>query len=346
MNHYYRKAEFDILAHVADEKLAQGRAFCIFYVPKYDDRGFWLLTADSVEDYQYRMLARVRPWQHKEWIDFSSIGSFSGRCMEVCPQSTPRSYYLESISKLTAALAQRGGKTVICRNICGEFERFDLWATVKRYMDITSDNGALMYLFYHPATGFWMGATPELILERTNSGCYHTIALAGTRRAGEKQPWDAKNIEEHTLVADDIERRLRSLGFDFERGAMHELAYGAIEHLCTDFTTQFIEDYTREAFDSVVDALEPTPAVAGYPRAEALAEIEEYELWPRHCYGGCLNIADVRLNMTYGILRCIHFDRKRWSIYTGSGITAKSDPEAEWAETEAKAAPLLKVVGQ
>lgn len=265
--------------------------------------------------------------------------------MEVCPESTPKEYYLGSISSLTQELAERGGKTVICRNICGTFDKFSLWPMARRYFDETYGNGALTFLFRHPSTGFWMGSTPELILERTMRRAFHTIALAGTRRAGEIGPWDDKNIEEHRLVADDIERRLRGLGFDFSRSDMRELAYGRIEHLCTDFESGIVEDYSRERFDAVVDELEPTPAVAGFPREEALAEIEKYELWPRHCYGGCLNIADVRVNMTYGILRCVHFDDKRWAVYTGSGITALSNPEAEWAETEAKAAPLLNVLG-
>ena len=83
--------------------------------------------------------------------------------------------------------------------------------------------------------------------------------------AGELGPWDDKNIEEHRLVADDIERRLRGLGFDFSRSDMRELAYGRIEHLCTDFESGIVEDYSRERFDAVVDELEPTPAVAGFP---------------------------------------------------------------------------------
>ena len=342
---HYLKDDFDGVARFVDDKMAEGRSFCLFRLPGDADGTLWVVFDLFADDDKHRPTARVRPWQQPNWIDFSTLEDRAVPRMEVCPESTPKEYYLGSISSLTQELAERGGKTVICRNICGTFDKFSLWPIVRRYFDETYGNGALTFLFRHPSTGFWMGSTPELILERTMRRAFHTIALAGTRRAGELGPWDDKNIEEHRLVADDIERRLRGLGFDFSRSDMRELAYGRIEHLCTDFESGIVEDYSRERFDAVVDELEPTPAVAGFPREEALAEIEKYELWPRHCYGGCLNIADVRVNMTYGILRCVHFDDKRWAVYTGSGITALSNPEAEWAETEAKAAPLLNVLG-
>lgn len=124
---------------------------------------------------------------------------------------------------------------------------------------------------------------------------------------------------------------------------MKELSYGPVTHLVTEIVSKFVENgHDRRFFDCVADEIQPTPALAGYPRAYAISEIERFESWPRYLYAGCLNIAEIRLNMTYGIIRCVHFDREKWSIYTGSGVTADSYPSVEWEETELKAAPLVK----
>ena len=43
-------------------------------------------------------------------------------------------------------------------------------------------------------------------------------------------------------------------------------------------------------------------------------------------------------------LRGAELDRRRARLLAGAGIVAGSDPEAEWAETEAKLAPMLRVL--
>ena len=45
-------------------------------------------------------------------------------------------------------------------------------------------------------------------------------------------------------------------------------------------------------------------------------------------------------------IRTFWADEGRLHLGTGGGITWDSDPQAEWAETELKAANLLRVVSQ
>ncbi|MDE6853868.1 MAG: chorismate-binding protein, partial [Muribaculaceae bacterium] len=95
--------------------------------------------------------------------------------------------------------------------------------------------------------------------------------------------------------------------------------------------------------DGILEAIHPTAAVCGYPRAEALNEIRSAEYWPRHCYGGRITVQTPSGSVSYAILRCVHFQRQGWAVYAGSGITSDSTVEEEFRETALKAAPLTSL---
>lgn len=290
---------------------------------------------------------RVKPWLAKNWLELSAADDSDVPPMAVCPESTPHDVYTRTVAYVVRQLKRRGGKTVIARNICGRFAAVDdAWGICKlieRYFSEVAPATTLTFVFLHPATGFWMGSTPELIMEY-NSGELSTMALAGTLPAESTASWDSKNIVEHEIVADYMARRLGRSGISFERGGRADLIAGSVRHLCTRFKAAMQEPLPRRDFDALVETIQPTPALAGYPRREAIDEIHMLELWHRYYYSGLINIADISNNLTYGLIRCVHFDLERWCIYTGSGITADSDPEKEWAETTDKARPLAEML--
>jgi len=345
MHYLYSKGEFSNMMRAVEEKLAERKPFCLFRLPEHEGLtdSFALEYSEFEDNSEHRVLAKVKPWLSSRWFDFSTTDHLSVDPMPVCPESTPKEKYIESLAELIRILKQRGGKTVICRNICGRFKNFNLARIFESYLGMGVAKNSVTFLLWHPEMNFWMGSTPELILERCKNGTYRTIALAGTRNKNIKQNWDLKNLEEHNLVVNDIESRLKHTGLEFFRTPIKELTYGPVTHLLTEIVSKFVENgHDRQFFDSVVDEIQPTPALAGYPRAYAISEIERFENWPRYLYAGCLNISEVRMNMTYGIIRCVHFDNEKWSVYSGSGVTADSYPSVEWEETKIKAAPLVE----
>lgn len=254
--------------------------------------------------------------------------------------STPRSYYECTVGSAAAAAAINGGKTVIARQICGSFKNFDPMGMATRYFEAFPDY--FCFLFYHPATGYWMGASPELLV-RIDGNSGYTQALAGTRPASRSGRWDEKNLEEHMIVVDGIVDSITGIGDEWQChvAPTGTITYGTIEHLCTriDF------DYRGAGAmptDSIIGALHPTAAVCGKPRHTAIAAIDHLEAAPRRFYGGLITTTD----LAYVILRCVNFDEHNWCIYTGSGITGQSRAADEWAETEAKALPLLKLLNE
>jgi len=91
-----------------------------------------------------------------------------------------------------------------------------------------------------------------------------------------------------------------------------------------------------------VAALHPTPAVGGYPRAEALALIRELEGMDRGRYAGPVGWVDAAGNGRFAVgLRGADIDGGRARLCAGVGVVARSDPDAELAETQAKLAAML-----
>ncbi len=88
----------------------------------------------------------------------------------------------------------------------------------------------------------------------------------------------------------------------------------------------------------LVDAVHPTAAVCGTPRARAAAVIDEFESMPRGRYAGPVGWLDARGDGEFGLaLRCAELTGPASArLFAGCGIVRGSDPAAELAETQAK----------
>lgn len=261
--------------------------------------------------------------------------------MPVCRTSTNRNDYTRAVASAVDVLKTDGGKTVLCRQICGEFTDFSPMLMWERYRTAFPD--MFRFILYTPQTGWWMGASPELLAECRDSHTAHTRALAGTRSITEhNKPWDSKNLHEHAVVVEDICARAEALGHEWKctPGTAGTLSYRNIEHLCTPVTVNYSGLDKEFPMELLIEAIHPTAAIAGYPKQRALSEIARLETFPRNLYGGYISIP----GLAYVVLRCVHFDNTGWCVYTGSGLTPDSTPDDEWNETEAKAAGLLDLL--
>lgn len=90
----------------------------------------------------------------------------------------------------------------------------------------------------------------------------------------------------------------------------------------------------------------PPGSVTGVPKLRALELIAELESAPREAYCGAIGmaspIAGLELNVAIRTLE-VAPDGRAW-LGVGGGITIDSEPPAEWAECQAKAAPLLALL--
>ncbi len=263
---------------------------------------------------------------------------------------TPRSRHSEEIAAIKQTLNGRG-KIVAARKISVSGKP-DLIGTFTSLCEAYP--AAFVFMFHTPASGTWIGATPELLAEMTDTSL-RTMALAGTRPAGQPGPWDAKNIEEQQLVTDFITDALRKYYREITPAETRNLKAGPVEHICTPiFATgpRLGEEcsgttpgnngnralQTAISFRSrVLGALSPTPAVCGSDRLLAMRVISRFEPDGRGYYAGYCGPA----GKYFVTLRSARVFADGVTLYSGSGITPLSAAADEWEETRIKAETLL-----
>lgn len=271
---------------------------------------------------------------------------------------TPASYavskdeYLDQIESILAAIsAEEITKVVLSRVLDIEFDKKKETALL---FDTLSTNlsQAFVYLINTPGIGCWIGATPELLLSAENkSTCtkemgsafaIQTMALAGTRPFGTEEKWNHKEIEEQEWVSKYIEDALKTSGCEeIQKSGTYTCPAANVEHLRTDFKANI--DISK--LDQLLNRLHPTPAVCGLPKNKALELISQIELHDRAYYSGFLGPVDPKHNLSLFVnLRCMEIHPISASLYVGGGLTADSNPEAEWNETIIKSRTLLSEI--
>jgi isochorismate synthase len=200
--------------------------------------------------------------------------------------------------------------------------------------------------------GTWLTATPELLINVDENGIFETMALAGTQKNDPSIPphevaWVDKDIEEQAMVSRYIVNRFKEIRLrEFvEKGPMTVRAAN-LTHLCTTYTVDTKATDFQNLGGVMLNLLHPTSAVCGMPKEPALKLIEDFEQHDRKFYTGYLGPVNLK-NQTslYVNLRCMELFKEKANIFAGAGVTAISDPEKEWNETELKFSTLLNIIG-
>jgi len=195
---------------------------------------------------------------------------------------------------------------------------------------------AFISLVSLPNGEVWMGATPETLLTIDKHNA-QTMALAGTKKVlsdGETEQWTKKEYDEQQIVQDFIEKRISTSGQqNIKKSQTYNKYIGNLAHLCTDFNFQFTGNPSQ-----LLQELHPTPAVCGIPKEDAFQFIIANEKRDREFYAGFLGTMNMNGESKLFVnLRNLKYYQNTAYLYIGGGITAESDAEKEWLETENKA---------
>ena len=208
---------------------------------------------------------------------------------------------------------------------------------------------AYVSIFYHPETGLWISATPELLLCTDSDGTFKTVALAGTQKYNPEVPirevsWTHKEIEEQTLVCRYIINCFKTIRLrEYIEEGPRTIQSGNLLHLKTTYTANTSEVNMQELGTTMLQLLHPTSAVCGMPKKPATDFIEQYEQFDRKLfsgYSGPVNMSDA--TSLYVTLRCAQIHSNSITLYAGAGITAESVPQKEFEETNLK----MDVIGK
>jgi menaquinone-specific isochorismate synthase len=260
----------------------------------------------------------------------------------------PAEWWCELVARATKAMrdspADGLSKVVLAREVLVEADvAFDRAVVLERLR--RSYPGCFVF----HVDGF-LGASPELLVSRTGD-VVRAQPMAGTAPRGGDPATDARLAasllasptyrHEHQITIDMV--------FDTLIGWCSYLDYepepsivgiANVQHLAT--TVEGRLSRPAPSILELVTALHPTPAVNGWPRAEARSWIEANEGFDRGRYAGAVGWVDGRGNGTFAVsIRCADVDGATARLVAGNGIVADSDPDTELAETQVKLQAML-----
>ncbi|WP_400079181.1 chorismate-binding protein [Winogradskyella sp. R77965] len=276
---------------------------------------------------------------------------------------TNKDVHIKLVSKGIEAIKDNEFKKVVLSRCISKELRHDNPISIFKKL-FNSYKNAMVYCWYHPKIGLWLGATPELLF-KVEGKQLTTISLAGTQsyNNSSEATWTNKEVEEQQIVTDYITGQIKPYTKQINVSDVETVKAGNLLHLKSRVIS-VIDD--NSSLKSVIDALHPTPAVCGFPRQKAKDFILQHESYNREYYTGFLgelNLKQSKIRNTnrrnvennayalvrtqsnfYVNLRCMQLKKNKALIYVGGGITKDSDPEKEWEETVNKTKTIGNVL--
>jgi menaquinone-specific isochorismate synthase len=259
-------------------------------------------------------------------------------------------HYLAAVTAARDAVREgRIEKAVIARPIAVESDQpIDVHAVLRRLKATFGSSHRFSI------DGF-IGASPELLVA-VEGDVVTSFPLAGTTRttgdpeldaelAAELQASTKNQIEHHAAIAMVRDTLLPYCSYLDWAPEPEIVKVANVQHLGSR-----AEGRLSKPVPSVVElvrALQPTPAVGGYPRDIAIDLITSVEGFERGLYGGAVGWVDGSGNGRWAVsLRCAELSADRHSarLVAGGGIVADSDPRSELAETQAKFQAMLSAI--
>lgn len=267
----------------------------------------------------------------KKWYFHSSTGNEHLYYSSNKPVVVTKEEYLSRAESLIRLMQNEELQKVVLSRVISKIQKLD----VEHQFEVLANKypNAFVYLISSPKFGTWIGATPEILLQKVGDK-YLTMSLAGTRKTNDSIPWSEKEYEEQKIVSDYIVSKIEPHAKATVKPLVEHIA-GPVKHLKNE-----IEFEAKKPLTEIADLLHPTPAIGGVPQDKALQLINKVEGDNRGLYTGYVgslqNDASLFVN-----LRCMQVFEDEVFVYVGGGLTKDSIPVSEWEETENKAKTLL-----
>lgn len=269
-----------------------------------------------------------------------------------------RAAWDKTIRKSLASIKKNGlKKIVLARRSHLEFEtEIDSLNLISKLKE--KSIGSFMFLFQFKNSSTFLGATPELLYRRENNKIT-TEAIAGTRLRGNDAESDSKlelellnsdkDVREQQYVVNSIRKSLdelcnqNNLSDNLKTDRRSVLKLAQVQHLITRFNRQLKNSVTDS---SILSSLHPTPAVGGYPRAEALKEISSLEQFDRGWYAGPVGWISSDSAEFAVAIRSALVNKNSLYLYSGAGILDGSKAADEWNEIENKISSFINILNK
>ena len=199
-----------------------------------------------------------------------------------------------------------------------------------------------------------VSASPELFLSR-RGGSIITRPIKGTAPRGANEQEDQVNRD--WLLHSDKDRSELNMIIDLERNDLGRICrYGSVkvlaereieEHPTVLHTVSTIvgDLWDNTSISDIFRATFPGGSITGAPKIRAMEIIDELEPTARGVYTGSIGWIGINGDMDLNIaIRTIILSDQKAYAQVGGAIVADSEPQAEYDETLAKAAALVRAL--
>lgn len=284
-------------------------------------------------------------------VDSDMLSLLSGICFEHdnlndLPESTTVAEFCATVEKAKDVFKNTALTKVVLSRVEVIDQPADFNVTQVFLQLCQNYEHAYIHFVQLPTVGRWLGASPEPLLVKDND-VFSTVSLAGTQLASSSQSgtytWGQKEQEEQAIVTRFVEQVLIDANLKkITKMPTVTIQAGKLLHLSTPFT---FEMNHGQAWPHVINALHPTPSVAGMPRHPATDFIVSNERHSRELYSGLIgDIQSINAMRLYVNLRCMQVLDQHVVFYSGAGITPNSNAQAEWIETTNKLSTMKQLV--
>lgn len=248
------------------------------------------------------------------------------------------------VSSVKKAIADKHVEKVVLSRQCScKCEEEISKSEVLKKMLATNSSG--YSFFVNDTNGLFMGCTPELLYKRDGTKLT-SMAIAGTQKKSERKPEDllndSKEVIEHDFVKKWIENKLKELCNHVTSDTNNSVVeHHNVQHIFAQITGDIQPGISEQ---SIIDALHPTPAIAGKPRKSSLSYIQNLESYTRGYYSGVLGLVEKDKSVLSVAIRSALIQNDVIHLFSGAGIVNASDAEKEWQELDLKIQYLKDIV--
>lgn len=243
-------------------------------------------------------------------------------------------------------------KMVLSRDITYSFEYLNPISFIHQLL-ANNDNAKNSFFIVHKEQATWkISMTPELLFEKEN-GLIRSMSLAGSTPRTKDEILNRQNEEllindeklalEHGIVTAELAQNFESLCEKYEVSPMNILKLDYIQHRLQTIVGKL---KPKSQIDHIINLLHPTPAVGTMPKTNGIKMINQIENKKRGFYASPLGIHYQQYAEVAVMLRSATMTPNQIVLHSGCGITAGSNAQNEWDETENKTRPYKRLFNQ
>ncbi|MCF2587742.1 aminodeoxychorismate synthase component I [Brevibacterium sp. UCMA 11752] len=264
-----------------------------------------------------------------------------------------RKQYRDNIERVLEKITDGETYEVCLTNMLEAEGEFD---TLSAYLALRAQNPTPFGVYLVSKDATILSTSPERFLRIGSDGRVESKPIKGTRARGrtdeddtaikEELQFSEKDRSENLMIVDLVRH---DLGATAELGSVDVdvlfgiESYATVHQMVSTVSAVLDPEHSPVA---CVRAAFPPGSMTGAPKLRTMSIIDELETGPRGVYSGAVGYFSLNgaVDLSVVIRTLVVADGTvRYGV--GGAIVALSDPEDEYAETVAKAAPLLRLFG-